>query len=277
MENDETHVNTRHKRLLEQIREDHVDDRDARLNGDSDAEIQDSERRDRRAKGQDRGNSREAGRNPERTNSQERVGRGSDSGDGQVDAEGQYAAQGNGPVDGTFAGSVEISPSARELDEHESAVDRSLREKELGIQRQARHRENKKNQLAQELASKGITLQEPPKKAEKPPEKSLTAEESKEDHDKLLYLYIHGSSLLDDVLEIIVRDHEPCQIWALSPEEAELFVDIQLERARKSPKEAKVVRKLVALYDRLVLLMLVGPRLKATGDYIKVHGGLSFR
>src|SRR5690348_13858317 len=93
---DETNVSTRHKKLLETIRENHVDERDDRFDGDGHAEVQDTKRRDKRTQRQDRGNSREARSNPERTNSEERVRGRSDSRNGQIDAESLNPTQSNG-------------------------------------------------------------------------------------------------------------------------------------------------------------------------------------
>lgn len=105
----------------------------------------------------------------------------------------------------------------------------------------------------------------------------LTEKEIPDALDKLVFLYIKGSEILDDILEIIVRGHEPVRIWALDPEEAEMLATMQLERAKKDKAAARVVRVLIRLYERLYILLLAGPRLKATGSHIKRSGGLSFK
>jgi hypothetical protein len=107
--------------------------------------------------------------------------------------------------------------------------------------------------------------------------KLITEKEAPEAQEKLVFLFMKGSEILDDVLEIIVRGHEPVRIWALDPEEAEMLAMMQLERAKKDKAAARVVRVLVALYDRIYLMLIVGPRLKATGSHIVRSGGLSFK
>ena len=107
--------------------------------------------------------------------------------------------------------------------------------------------------------------------------KLFTEKEAKQEHDRLIEIYYRGSSLLDDILEIIVKDHEPVQIWQLDEDEATILAELHLERATKSVESARSARQLLALYDRLYFWILCGPRIKATGTHIKLHGGLSFK
>ena len=111
----------------------------------------------------------------------------------------------------------------------------------------------------------------------KEPVKLFTDKEVLQERDRLIEVYYRGSSLLDDILEIVVKDHEPVQIWQLDQSEAEMLAELHLERATKNVESARSARQLLAIYDRLYFWILCGPRLKATGTHIKQHGGLSFK
>lgn len=116
------------------------------------------------------------------------------------------------------------------------------------------------------------------KKDEKPARvKLFSKQEAEEELERLTDVYRRGSGLLDDLLEIIVKDHEPVQIWQLDDEEAMTLAAMHLERARTDEEAARSARKLLEIYDRLYRYLLVGPRMKATFSHVKEHGGLSFR
>lgn len=107
--------------------------------------------------------------------------------------------------------------------------------------------------------------------------KLFSKEEVKADLEKLTEVYRRGSGLLDDILEIIVKDHEPVQIWQLDEEEAETLAGMHLEQARFDEGAARSARKLLSMYDRLYRYIIAGPRMKATVSHVKEHGGFSFR
>lgn len=107
--------------------------------------------------------------------------------------------------------------------------------------------------------------------------KLFTEKEAKEVKENMTFIYLKGSGLLDDILEVIVRGHEKVQIWQLDEGEAEMLADMHLERAKKSVEAARSARVLLSIYDRLFTIMLVAPRMMATGRHVKDHGGLSFR
>lgn len=109
------------------------------------------------------------------------------------------------------------------------------------------------------------------------PVKLLTKEEAEGAQAKLVFLFIQLSSLGDDLLEIIVKDHEPVKIWELDEDEATALAEMQLERARKDKDAARVVRVLLRIYERLYFILLAMPRAKATVSHVKAHGGFSFR
>lgn len=111
------------------------------------------------------------------------------------------------------------------------------------------------------------------------PEKSrlFSNKEADAELEKMTYIYQQGASLIDDLLEVIVKDHEPVQIWALSDEEADMLAEMHLEKAKTDPGAARSARVLLALYDRIYRWMIALPRLKASGSHIKKHGGLSFK
>jgi hypothetical protein len=105
----------------------------------------------------------------------------------------------------------------------------------------------------------------------------FTQTEADDELARLTEIYFRGSGLLDDVLEIIVKDHEPVQIWQLGQDEAEQLAFMHLERAKRDKEAARSARKLLEIYDRLYLWMIVVPRVQATGRHIKEHKGLGFR
>jgi hypothetical protein len=105
----------------------------------------------------------------------------------------------------------------------------------------------------------------------------FTQAEADDELTRLTEIYFRGSGLLDDVLEIIVKDHEPVQIWQLGQDEAEQLAFMHLERAKRDKEAARSARKLLEIYDRLYLWMIVVPRVQATGRHVKEHKGLGFR
>lgn len=105
----------------------------------------------------------------------------------------------------------------------------------------------------------------------------FTQEEAEEAYDRLYAVYYQGSGIIDDILEIVVKDHEPVTIWQVSPEECDNLVSMHLSRATVDKEAARSARQLLAMYDRLYRYMIAGPRVKATYTHIKEHGGLSFR
>lgn len=111
----------------------------------------------------------------------------------------------------------------------------------------------------------------------KEPTPLFTVSEAELEYEKMFDIYFRGSGLLDDVLEICVKGHEPVQIWQLDEEEAETLAKMHLTRATRDKRAAASARQLLALYDRLYLWLLVGPRAKATYAHVRSHGGFSFR
>jgi hypothetical protein len=115
------------------------------------------------------------------------------------------------------------------------------------------------------------------KEASKEPAKLFTDKEVKLEHDRLVDVYFRGSSLLDDMLEIIVKDHEPVEIWQLEESEAEMLAELHLSRAQVNEQSARSARQLLAIYDRLYMYLLIGPRMVQTSKHIQEHKGLSFK
>jgi hypothetical protein len=111
----------------------------------------------------------------------------------------------------------------------------------------------------------------------KKPVKLFTKVESDLEHDRLKEVYYRGSSLLDDLLEIIVKDHEPVTIWQLDESEAEMLAELHLSRAQVNEDSARSARQLLALYDRLYFYLLVGPRMVQTFKHVEEHKGVSFK
>ena len=122
-----------------------------------------------------------------------------------------------------------------------------------------------------------FVLKNPFEKLGAGPAKLFTKQEAEDETERMVEIYSRGSALLDDVLEIVVKDHEPVVIWQLSEEEATMLASLHLERATKDIAAARSARKLLEIYDRLYFWLLVMPRLKATGDHIQEHKGFSFK
>ncbi len=110
-----------------------------------------------------------------------------------------------------------------------------------------------------------------------PAEKKLTHEEAGDALEKMVYMYVQFSDLLDEVLKAVVKDHEEVSIWHLDEEEATQLATFQISAAKKDPQAAKAVRAIVRVYDKLYLYMLGAPKFIATYSHIKEHGGLSLR
>lgn len=107
--------------------------------------------------------------------------------------------------------------------------------------------------------------------------KLFTKQEAQDETERMAEIYSRGSALLDDIIEITVKDHEPVVIWQLSDEEATMLASLHLERATKDIAAARSARKLLEIYDRLYFWLLVVPRIKATGDHVQAHKGFSFK
>lgn len=105
----------------------------------------------------------------------------------------------------------------------------------------------------------------------------FSSKEVEEKLEKFTEIYQRGSGLLDDILEIVTKDHEPVRIWQLDEEDAATMATMHLERARFDEGAARSARKLEEIYDRFFFWFLVGPRLKASYSYVHEHGGFSFK
>lgn len=162
------------------------------------------------------------------------------------------------------------------------------RERELNAQRQKRHREAQKQaqntavtvtndvtpkfQLKNPLSHKGGGEQKPERDI-----KLITSGEEKEFLKDLTYIYMNGSGLLDDLLEIIVKGHESVTIWQLEESEAEMLAQMHLSRGRVDKAAAASARKLVEIHDKLFFIMMLSPRVMATGKHVIEHNGVSFK
>ncbi len=190
------------------------------------------------------------------------------------------------------------SPSPVELQPEMSEEERLAKQRELHRQRQERYRERQREENGDseldtpasaspaspanvtrhsEAGDAHFQFKNPFTSGHSEPVKLLTKGEADEAREKLVYLFIHGSSLIDDLLEIIVKDHEPVQIWRMDEDEAGLFADAQLERSKRDKEAARVTRIMLRIYDRMMWIIYAAPRLKASHSHIKDHGGLSFR
>jgi DNA-binding TFAR19-related protein (PDSD5 family) len=230
-----------------------------------------------------------------RTTEESRIGRGFDSGARPFDTESFDSVEslhlGNGENGNAGRREQVASPSPAELPATLTAEQEADRQRELARIRQQNKRD--RDRAEANGSTNGTNGATPPTKPEPAfnlkgllgrtadtaveKVKLLTKQEAEDAEEKLIELYQRGSALLDDLLEIIVRDHEPVTIWALTDEEAKTLASMHLERAKIDIGAARSVRKLLEIYDRIYMYMLFGPKVIATGKHINEHKGLSFR
>lgn len=129
----------------------------------------------------------------------------------------------------------------------------------------------------QPVKEPAFQLKNPFKLGDKESAKLFTKQEVEIETERMVDIYFHGSGILDDILEIVVKGHEEVQIWQLERSEAEMLAKMHLSRAQVDKASAASARQLLAMYDRLYIWMLMIPRGKATVTHIKDHGGLSFK
>lgn len=115
------------------------------------------------------------------------------------------------------------------------------------------------------------------KKSNAEPVKLLTKTEADDAREALIYVYQKGSSLIDDVIEIITAGHEPVSIWAMGEDEAAIFAEAHLKKAQKDKNAARSARLLLRIHDKLFLTQYVATRAIATNRHIKAAGGISFK
>lgn len=276
---DDTDVNIpKNKKLLEKLREEGEKTDGSRNNGLSSKGHAESGRSgnqqnargiaglDRRDQGGTQGNESTAG-----------ASEGRSEGIRSTNGAGEYASEGAYSGSGRTQGHLSIVESPQE---------KADRERELTRQRVQRFRDRKREELEAQNATLRNPVTDGPQFNLKLPfmkrtgqinDKLFSDKEADAELERMKDIYFRGSGLLDDVLEIIVKDHESVQIWQLSEEEAETLAGMHLERAKKDKAAARSARKLLEIYDRLYFWMIVAPRVKATGSHIARHKGLGFR
>ncbi len=308
--NDETEVQTRHKRTLEKIRE-KEEVYDSRRDGSS------AEGSSRTVKNID-GTATSAFRSGETSSrSGESQGDTAQREDAHTRARTQGMAgregtarghdQGVRPSNPTGINSVEShdranqSDGATKLTVELSEEEKAEKERERNRQKQQRFRDRQKEAEAssvdigygysgnvERVTSHNQSVTDGPKFALKnplkfsggkptEPVKLLTKTEADDAREALIDLFCKGTSILDDILEIIVRDHEPVTIWEMDTDEATLFVDAHLKRAQKEQDAARTARILLRIYDKFFTVQYLWSRSKRTFDHVKEHRGLSFR
>lgn len=277
---DDTQVKTRRKRTLDRIRERERINADVseRHNAGSNGPVETAIGSFSATPRTDERNATDDARRVEGMESEPRTNGGYDSGIRPVDESSINPASGIDRDDNQI-GASQLAPEEEEE-----------RKKELHRQRQQRYIDRQKAKNEDNLSffpsesrqktpdgKAHIQFKNPLKRDEAEPVKLFTQKEVDEKKDKLLYVYLHGSGLLDDILEIIVKGHEKVEIWQLDDAEAAMLADMHLDRAKTDQAAARSARTLIALYDRIYYFMLFGPRMIATGQHINRHGGLSFK
>lgn len=294
IDSEEARITTRHKRKLEHIREEHQHDRNNKDDRGHLAPGQQEDGSPVRANQQDSGSSVGG---DERISSEPGVAGRSDRGIRSADDTAVNTASG---YDRVARGAEEnYVKSQAELEAERE------RERELNRQRQQRYRDRHRNEGNFATTHEAFPFPSPPlpersggapnvtrnaditqaagvtfksfQKELAEPVKLLTIKEAEDAKERLVFLFVQGSSLLDDVLEIIVKDHEPTKIWELDEDEANMLAELQLEKAKKDKAAARTVRLLLRIYERLYWIMLVKPRLIASTQHVMKHKGFGFR
>jgi hypothetical protein len=111
----------------------------------------------------------------------------------------------------------------------------------------------------------------------KTPVKLFTREEAEAEQERMAEIYSKLFDFGDDVLEIIVRDHESVEIWHITDEQAETLARNHLNQARTNVEAARSARKLLEIYDRLYFYSVMIPRVVKTSNHIAEHKGVSFK
>jgi len=82
---------------------------------------------------------------------------------------------------------------------------------------------------------------------------------------KLIATILWTSEHADNFLEATTKGHEEVEIWSSIDEtEAEILADFMIERGKQSEVVAGYVRRSIALYDQLKIVVIVAPRLYKT-------------
>jgi hypothetical protein len=114
------------------------------------------------------------------------------------------------------------------------------------------------------------------KKADLSEVKLIKESEAAEKIEKLTDLFIRGSNLLDQVLQIIVKGHEEVYIWTLDEDTARIFAIQQVEAAKTNKEAAHTVSRLEAIHSNIFKIQVFAPRMIATGKLVK-EKGLGFK
>jgi hypothetical protein len=111
----------------------------------------------------------------------------------------------------------------------------------------------------------------------KTPVRLFSLEEAEAEQERMAEIYSKLFDFGDDVLEIIVRDHEPVEIWHITEEQADTLARNHLNQARTNVEAARSARKLLEIYDRLYFYSVIIPRVVKTSNHIAEHKGVSFK
>jgi len=170
----------------------------------------------------------------------------------------------------------------------EDAEAKAERERELTRQRVQRYRDRQREEASNQAQNhdSNVTGATPAgndrfsfnlKKGNAEPVKLLSKAEADDGREALIYVYLKGSSLIDDAIEIVTAGHEAVSIWAMSEDEATLFAEAHLKKAQKDKSAARSARLLLRIHDKLFLTQYVASRTIATSRHIKSSGGISFK
>ncbi len=254
---EEAEITTKHTRLLQKIREEK--ERMLQQEKDDNDEYQPS--RGYGAIGEEdtfgdsyslEGSTRGTTNGTQGSAKDERTASGPGSGSGPIDAKDLNALTGYDSLAGTEKG------RQRELKRQAAQRARDAK-KELEVDGTPRPRFQLKGLLARSQV----------------PSKTFTKKEAEDSLEKLAVVYSQGSHLLDEILEVITKDHEQVSIWQLDPDESNMLATLHVERAQHDPQAAKSARVLLSLFDKVYVISITWPRVVLSSRYVKQHKGLS--
>jgi len=181
-----------------------------------------------------------------------------------------------------------IQPARADTLTVEDAEAKAERERELTRQRVQRYRDRQRQEASNQAQNHDSNVTGGKvdsnnrfsfnlKKGSTEPVKLLSKAEADDGREALIYVYLKGSSLIDDAIEIVTAGHEAVSIWAMSEDEATLFAEAHLKKAQKDKSAARSARLLLRIHDKLFLTQYVASRTIATTRHIKSSGGISFK
>jgi hypothetical protein len=112
---------------------------------------------------------------------------------------------------------------------------------------------------------KSLVTQVTSDKKDKPKTRVFTEVSVAKSRSKLIEALTWGSEHLDEFIQATTKGHETVSIWSsMTLEEIEIIADSMLSRAKVDSKAAYTVNKILDLYDRIKVHVIILPRVYET-------------